>query len=55
VIACSLSPLIEMHVSYDDGLKWMINNDYYDVDYFIVMVIYVNVLDLGSKTLFMYN
>jgi hypothetical protein len=24
VIACSLPPLIEMHVSYDDGLKLMI-------------------------------
>jgi hypothetical protein len=35
VIAGSLPPLIEMHVSYyDDGLEWIINDDYYiDVDF----------------------
>jgi hypothetical protein len=22
-------PLVEMHVSYDDGLKWIINDDDY--------------------------
>jgi hypothetical protein len=27
VIAYSLSPLVEMHVSYDDGLKLIINDD----------------------------
>jgi hypothetical protein len=55
VIACSLPLLIEMQVSYDDVLKWMINDDYYDGDYFTLMVVYLNVLDLGSKTVFMYN
>jgi hypothetical protein len=48
VIACSLPPLIEMHVSQDDGLKLIINDDnYYDVIYFTVMIIYLNVLDSG--------
>jgi hypothetical protein len=56
VIACTLPPLIEMHVSYDNGLEWIINDDYYiDVVYFIVMVFYFNVLDSGIKSLFMYN
>jgi hypothetical protein len=55
VIACSLPLLIEMQVSYDDVLKWMINDDYYDGDYFTLMVVYLNSLDLGRKTVFMYN
>jgi hypothetical protein len=30
VIACSLAPLVEMHVYYyDDELSWIINDDYY--------------------------
>jgi hypothetical protein len=29
VIACSLPPLIEMHASYDVGLKWIIIDDDY--------------------------
>jgi hypothetical protein len=49
VIACSLPPLIDMHVSYDEGLKLMINDDdyYYGDVYFIVMIVYLNVLDSG--------
>jgi hypothetical protein len=50
VIACSLPPLVEMHVSYYvDGLRWLINDDdYYYITmliYFIVMFVYLNVLD----------
>jgi hypothetical protein len=31
VIACSLLPLVEMHVySYDVDLRWLINDDEYD-------------------------
>jgi hypothetical protein len=32
VIARSLPPLIVVHVSYDDGLKWIINDDDYYID-----------------------
>jgi hypothetical protein len=38
VIACSLLPLVEMHVYYyDDGLRWLINDD--DDNY--IMIIYL--------------
>jgi hypothetical protein len=47
VIACSLPPLIDMHVSYyDDGLRWLINDDGYIIVlmliYFTVMIVYLN-------------
>jgi hypothetical protein len=32
VIGCSLPPLVEMHVSYDDELKWISNDDDYYID-----------------------
>jgi hypothetical protein len=32
VIGCSLPPLVEMHVSYDDELKWISNHDDYYID-----------------------
>jgi hypothetical protein len=45
-----------MHVSYDDGLEWIFSDDdYYDVNYFTVIIVYLNVLDSGCKSLFMYN
>jgi hypothetical protein len=33
VLACPLPPLIELHISYDGGLRWIIHGDeyYYDV------------------------
>jgi hypothetical protein len=57
VIACSLPPLIEINVSYDDGLELIINDDYQydDVNYFTIMIVCLNVLDSGCKPLFMYN
>jgi hypothetical protein len=34
VIACLLPPLIEIHVYYyDDGLRWLINNDVFTFSY----------------------
>jgi hypothetical protein len=45
VIACSLPSLVEMYVSWDDGIKLITNDDgYYDVVYFTVMVVSLNVL-----------
>jgi hypothetical protein len=42
VIACSLPPLIDMHVSYyDDGLRWLINDDGYII---VLMLIYFTVM-----------
>jgi hypothetical protein len=60
VIACSLPPLIEMHVSYyDDVLRWLINDDVDDyimmLCYFTIMLVYLNVLTSGCTPLFMFN
>jgi hypothetical protein len=57
VIACSLPPLVEMHVSYDDGLKLTIIDDYYiDV---VLLYSYACLLECSSFRLdtfiFMYN
>jgi hypothetical protein len=42
VIACSLPPLVEMHVSfYKDGLSWIINDDDY---YYYLLLIYFTVM-----------
>jgi hypothetical protein len=44
VIACSLPPLVEMHIYYyDDGLRWLINDD--DGNY-IMMLIYFTVMNV---------
>jgi hypothetical protein len=44
VIACSLPPLVEMHVYYYyDGLRWLINDD--DGNY-IMMLIYFTVMNV---------
>jgi hypothetical protein len=56
VIAYSLPPLVEMYVSYGNGLKLVINDvDYYDVVYSTVMLVYLSVLASGYKTVFIYN
>jgi hypothetical protein len=51
VTACSLPPLVEMHVYYhDDGLRWLINNDddeYIRCIYSTIMLVYLNVLASG--------
>jgi hypothetical protein len=47
VIACSLPPLVEMHVYYyDDGLRCLIDDDEHDYNmmliYFTIMFVYLN-------------
>jgi hypothetical protein len=50
VIACSLPPLVVMQVTQDDGLNLEIDDgNYYNVDYFTVVIVYLNVLDSGCK------